>query len=244
MITDDAWEHVHRFQLRIDNLGRIGDLRSQMVEMIESDDWQDYTSAIGRQRWQAAEFDYFLIDCGVSHEDARRAIEWSRTGTKVAAAMDPDADPALRRPIGEAAREWQGAALNKDFLDEARRLGWLADDGSTKAPVSQRALHRAHSGLSFEAKAREARTERLSSNRRRQLDAMTDTLLEELATADERRYVIDRVRSATHGHRRPADAGADAERLGWNVAALAAHWGVPRMTAHRWVRELRDASEA
>jgi hypothetical protein len=80
--------------------------------------------------------------------------------------------------------------------------------------------------------------------RRRQLDAMADALLEHLDSTDERRYVIDRLRVATQGQRRPANARADAERLGWDVAALADHWAVHRTTAHRWVSELRRDAEA
>ena len=243
MTTDQAWEHVHRFQLQIDNLGRIGDLRARMVEMAESDDWRDYTSAIGRLRWRAAEFDYFLIDCGVSHQDAQRAIEWSRTGTKLAALMDPAADRRRRRPVEEAGKDWPGTALGKEFLTEARRLGWLADDGATKPVVSTRALEQARSGVTKERQALERRTERLPLERRRQLDAMVDALVDELGPTDERRYVIDRLRSATHGKRRPADARSDAERLGWNVAALAKQWGVSRPTANDWVKELRDAAK-
>jgi hypothetical protein len=67
-------------------------------------------------------------------------------------------------------------------------------------------------------------------------------MLVELTTADERRYVIDRLRASIRGEqRRPADVRGDAERLGWNVTALAELWGVARMTAYRWVDEERGA---
>lgn len=242
--TDQAWQHVHLFQLRVDNLGRVGDLRSQMHEMAKSNDWRDYTSALGRQRWRAAEFDYFLIDCGVTHQDARRAIEWSRTGTELAALMDPAAEPDQRRPITEAAKDWRGNGIGNDFLGEARRLGWLTDDDATKPVVSTRALEQARTGVTYEVRARANRTERLSPTRRQELNSLADVLLTELASSDEQRYIIDRLRAATRGQRRPADVRADGERLGWNVAALAKHWGVARSTANEWIRDVRDAAEA
>ena len=63
----------------------------------------------------------------------------------------------------------------------------------------------------------------------------------ELVFADERRYVIDRLRASVRGEqRRPANPRADIERLSGNVAALAEHSGVARMTAHRWVDEARS----
>lgn len=240
---DDASERVLAFQLRVQNLGRIGDLTANLEAIARSGDWREYTTALGPERWRDAEFDYFLIASGVHFEDARRVIQWGKVGTLLASIMDPAAEPERRRPIEEAALEWRSAGPSRSFMQRARELGWLAGEGSSrpvKVAVSGRALEEARTGLTNEARARQARTDRLPATRRAQLDDVVRSLLVELTAADERRYVIDHLRSSIRGEqRRPADPRADAEKLGWNVAALAEHWGVARMTAHRWVDELQ-----
>lgn len=238
---DEAGERVLAFQLRVQNLGRIGDLTSNLEQIAVSGDWRDYTTALGRERWLDSEFDYFLIASGVFHEDARRVIQWAKVGGDLAAMMDPAADSERRRPIDDAAKGWHSAGPSASFLQRARELGWLASDNTVKVAVSKRALEEARTGVSKEEHARQARTERLQPARREQLDTLAETLLVELTAADERRYVIDRLRASIRGEqRRPADLRGDAELLGWNVSALAEKWGVARMTAHRWVDEVRD----
>lgn len=239
---DEAGERVLAFQLRVQNLGRIGDLTSNLEQIAMSGDWRDYTTAVGRERWLESEFDYFLISSGVFHEDARKVIQWARAGAELAAMMDPEADASRRRPIEVAAEAWRPAGPGPGFLQRARELGWLAGNDSVKVAVSRRALEEARTGVTKEEQARQARTERLPTGRRSQLDELVETLLTELTAADERRYVIDRLRESIRGEqRRPADVRGDAERLGWNVSALAQKWGVARMTAHRWVEEVREA---
>jgi hypothetical protein len=237
---DEAGERVLAFQLRVQNLGRVGDLTSNLERIAMSGDWRDYTTAVGRERWLDSEFDYFLIASGVFHEDARKVIQWARAGLELAAMMDPAADSNRRRSIDEAAKAWNPVGPGLSFLQRARELGWLAGD-TVKVAVSRRALEEARTGVTNEEHARRARTDRLSVERRGQLDKLSETLLVELTAIDERRYIIDRLRVSVRGEqRRPADPRADAERLGWNVTALAEHWGVARMTAHRWVEEVRD----
>lgn len=239
---DEAGERVLAFQLRVQNLGRIGDLTSNLERIAMSGDWRDYTTALGRERWLDSEFDYFLIASGVFHEDARKVIQWAKAGAQLAAMMDPAAGKDRRRPIEDASSAWHSAGPGASFVQRARELGWLASDDTVKVAVSRRALEEARTGVTKEEHARQARTDRMPQARRVQLDELTETLLVELTAADERRYVIDRLRASIRGEqRRPADPRGDAERLGWNVTALAEHWGVARMTAHRWVEEVRDS---
>jgi len=235
---DEASQRVLNFQLRVKNLSQIGYLTGEIQRMAASGEWRDYTTALGRSTWLESEFDYFLIASGVLFDDARQVIQWARAGAELARLMDPDADIRRRRPIEKAAESWHAPAPGMTFLDRARDLGWMSDD-KVRVVVSRRALEEVKAGIPNEERARRSRAERLPAERRRELDTMTETLLVELSSADERRYVIDRVRASAHDERRPTEPRADAERLGWNVAALAKHWGVTRMTAHRWVTELR-----
>lgn len=238
---DEAGERVLAFQLRVQNLGRIGDLTSNLEQIAISGDWHDYTTALGRERWLDSEFDYFLIASGVFHEDARKVIQWAKAGPELAAMMDPGAEPERRRPIEVAATAWHSAGPGADFIQRARELGWLAGENTVKVAVSKRALEEARTGVTNEEHARRARIERMPEARRTQLDHLAETLVLELTSADERRYIIDRLRASVRGEqRRPTDLRGDAERLGWNVAELAKQWGVARMTAHRWVEEVRE----
>jgi hypothetical protein len=237
---DEAGQRVLAFQLRVQNLGRIGDLASNLEQIATSGDWREYSTALGPERWLDAEFDYFLIASGVFLEDARRVIQWAKVGSALATMMDPEADASRRRSIDDAAKAWRTAGPGVSLTQKARELGWLAGDKDLKPAVSRRALERARTGVTSEQHARQSRESRLAAARRAELDAMVEELVVELTDADERRYVIDRLRSSIRGEgRRPRDARGDAERLGWNVSALAKEWGVARMTAHRWVEELR-----
>jgi hypothetical protein len=241
---DEASQRVLDFQLRVQNLGRIGDLTSNLERIATSGEWRDYATALGREQWRAAEFDYFLISSGVFHDDARRVIQWAKIGADIAAMMDPSADASLRRPIEEASSSWHPSGPGASFVQRARELGWLAGEGTVRVAVSKRALEQARSGVTNEAHAKRAREERITGGRREELEKVIHLVLTELITADERRYVIDRLRNSIRGEqRRPADPQGDGERLGWNVSALAEQWGVARMTAHRWVEEIRRPSE-
>jgi hypothetical protein len=168
--VDEAGERVLAFQLRVQNLGRIGDLTSNLQQIAESGDWRAYSTAVGVERWLDAEFDYFLIASGVFHEDARRVIQWGRAGATLAAMMDPDAEPSKRRPIAEAAKAWKSAGPGASFMQKARELGWLAGDQAVKLAVSRRALEQARSGVTHEERARVSRSARGRAARRARRD--------------------------------------------------------------------------
>jgi hypothetical protein len=237
---DEAGERVLAFQLRVQNLGRIGDLTSNLEQIATSGDWRSYSTALGPEQWLDAEFDYFLIASGINLEDARRVIQWAKVGSQLAAMMDPAAGADRRRPIEEAASSWKSAGAGASFVQRARELGWVGSNEAVRVAVSKRALEQARSGVTNEEHARKSRTERLTTARVTEIDRIVDEVIVELTSADERRYFIDRLRASIRGEqRRPANPRTDAERLGWNVTALAQYWGVSRMTAHRWVEEIR-----
>lgn len=233
--VDEAGRRVLSFMGKVENLGRIGDLTKAIVEMAESDDWRDYRTALGRERWRPSEFDYFLVAMGVRQEDARSVIAWNEKSAKLAPLMNPNANGRQRRSIEQAAESWH-APGPESFLARAQRLGWIDRHGGMRPAVSRRARQTIRAGMTNEEHALRARAERIAKGRRTELDRLVRQVLAEFQSDDERRYVIDQLRRSN------TDWRADAEKLEWKAAALAEHWGVTHRQAWRRIKKLRETA--
>jgi hypothetical protein len=113
------------------------------------------------------------------------------------------------------------------------------------APLPQRVRARQAHGITMDEHAQQSRADRLPPQRRRELDELVGQVRTELGTELERLYVIDQLRQpGKRGRPAATDAEreqwpADAERLGWDAAKLAQHWGVGKRTAERRIQTLR-----
>ncbi len=107
-LLDANGKAVATFSGRVRNLARVAELTHSIIDMAESGAWRDYTTAVGRQRWLDAEYDYFLISCQLEREDVARVLAWNAESAKLAPLMDRDAPPEQRRSLDEAASVWTG----------------------------------------------------------------------------------------------------------------------------------------
>lgn len=139
-LVDHAGEEVLRFVSAARNLSRIGELADEVLSIATSSSWRSYRTAAGVTKWREAEFDYFLISCGLSHEDIGRAVLHTGAWSTFAKIMDSNADQAHRRPLDEAANSWASPS-QEDLVQRAQRLGWTKGPDATRlraAPLPPR----------------------------------------------------------------------------------------------------------
>lgn len=192
-VTDQNGERVIEFIGRAKNLSRVAELTHSIIEIAESGAWRDYRTAVGREQWLEAEFDYFLIACQLQRDDVARVLAWNRESATLAPLMEREAPPTKRRPFEEAALRWTSPGA-EPLLARAKRLGWLNEAGRMAAsPVPKRARTLATTGMTAEDHARKARAERIRPDRRGALDALAEALTQQLEDDLERRYVIDQL---------------------------------------------------
>jgi hypothetical protein len=122
---DPNGRRVLTFQGQVQNLSRLTELTDAVVDIAVSGAWRKYHLATGPETWRAAEFDYFLIAEGVRREDAARVLAYNKRAKDLVPLMDPAADAEGRRPLEQAAKEWNRA--NIDLIKRARELGWISD---------------------------------------------------------------------------------------------------------------------
>jgi hypothetical protein len=246
---DEAGDQVLRFVSAARNLSRLGELTDEVVTIAKSGSWRRYRTAVGTDEWRECEFDYFLIACDLGYDDISRIVAYIGEGGALAPLMDRDADPGRRRAFAEASAAWH-APTPETLINRAQRLGWTRGETSATlraAPLPQRVRARQAHGMSMDEHARRAREQRISSQRRHQLDELVNRLRSELADDAERRYVIDQLRAlGAHGRsgRPAAERGhwaADAQRLGWDPAKLAEEWGISERAARQRMRLARQA---
>jgi hypothetical protein len=98
--------------------------------------------------------------------------------------------------------------------------------------------------MTMDQHAQQTRERRLSAGRKRELDDLVRRVRADITSDLERLYVVDQLRESERG--RPRADGqdraawrADAERLEWNTAKLAAEWGVSTRAARMRVRQIR-----
>jgi hypothetical protein len=246
---DEAGDQVLRFVSAARNLSRLGELTDEVVTIAKSASWRQYRTAVGTDEWRESEFDYFLIACDLGYDDISRIVAYTGEGGSLAPLMDRDADPDRRRTFGEASAAWH-APTPETLISRAQRLGWTRGETSATlraAPLPQRVRARQAHGMSVDERARRTREQRITSQRRRQLDELVTRLRGELADDAERLYVIDQLRAlGAHGRSgRPAGEhgrwAADAQQLGWDAAKLAKEWGISERAARHRMHLARQA---
>jgi hypothetical protein len=189
---DDRGQQVSTFARRALNLTRTAELVDVIAEMATTDAWRDYRDALGEHRWLESEFDYFLIECGLRFDDVSRVIAWSRKGGQLAPLMDTAANADRRRPLEEASAAWQSPG-GGSLADRAHELGWTRTDRASRSmlPLVKTAVPK---GTLTRARRAARPTKPISAKRRRELDALAAQVNEQLADAQERIYVIRRLR--------------------------------------------------
>lgn len=246
---DEAGDQVLRFVSAARNLSRLGELTDEVVTIAKAGSWRRYRTATGTDEWHECEFDYFLIACDLGYDDISRIVAYTGEGGSLAPLMDRDADPGRRRAFEEASAAWH-APTPETLMKRAQRLGWTRGETSATlraAPLPQRVRARHAHGMSMDEHARRTREQRISNQRRRQLDELVTHLRGELSDDAERRYVIDQLRApGAHGRAgRPTGEhgqwAADAQRLGWDAAKLAEEWDISERAARHRMRLARQA---
>lgn len=192
---DDRGRKVTRFMTELRNAGRLGAFADLIVGMYASDEWREYTTAVGNEQWLESEFDYFLIACDASHTDVQRILSWdSAKAADVASGMMSD-DPEKRRPLETAASSWR-SPTGASLVDIAQRNGWINSRGVLRpAPIPVRARTKLIHGVSRDEHAKRQREERIEPKRRKEIEAEYSAFVDAM-TADELRYVRDLI-SAT-----------------------------------------------
>lgn len=246
---DDAGDQVLRFVSAARNLSRLGELTDEVTAIAKSGTWRRYRTAVGTDEWRECEFDYFLIACDLGYDDIARILAYTREGAALAPLMDRQAEPAHRRAFEEASAAWH-APTPETLVTRAQRLGWTKAESSAAlraAPLPPRIRARQAHGMSMDEHAQRTRRQRITGQRRRQLDDLVNRVRGELADDTERLYVIDQLRAQGKRGRPPADAAegvrwaADAQRLGWDAAKLAEEWRVSERVARDRIGLARQA---
>jgi hypothetical protein len=188
--VDEAGAKVVHFMGDVRTLGKLGELSAKIIEMAESGVWRRYRTAVGVDEWLECEFDYFLIACDLDCDDVHRAIKWDRLGETTRAMMDQKAQPPKRRPLEQAAAAYH-AAGPETLIQKAERLHWISKSGKPRSPLSdRRQRQQASGGKTLEKQAHLRRVQRISWQRRRELDRLARETFANLSE-DEGRYLID-----------------------------------------------------
>jgi hypothetical protein len=90
---DANTERVRQFATKMFEAGSIARITETVIDIATSGAWRDYDIDGHECHWQAADFDYFLITCGVKYDDMREVVK----GRAIAALLFPLMDQT-RRP--------------------------------------------------------------------------------------------------------------------------------------------------
>ena len=231
-------EIVLAFGRHVPNLGRLADLKQEIVQVLDSRAWRAYRDATGDATWLPGEFDYFLAVWCVTADDMSRLALTDEQKTTLIAASDRrrTGTRSYRRTLEEAAAANPHAGL----INHWTRYGW-----AEKAPVSLRTLTRIQSGATWEKHARLRRIARLRESGswdrvQTALQATADL------TGDEVRALIEALRDRLKKTRgRPAENYAAwrqvAEQLQWSPTKCAARWKIEVNAAKKRLARLRAA---
>jgi hypothetical protein len=143
--------------------------------------------------WRECELDYFLIACDLRDEDISRIVAYTREAGALAPLMDRNADSHKRRPLEEAAAAWHSPG-QETLITRAQRLGWTRSEASPSLrapPLPPRVRARQVHGISMDEHAQQTRSQRLSTDRRRELDELVRRVRAEREGDLERLYVVD-----------------------------------------------------
>jgi hypothetical protein len=201
-LVDESGDVVLKFISAARNLSRIGELTEEVIDIAKSGAWRSYRTAVGQDDWRECELDYFLIACDLQYDDISRVLSYTREGSVLAQMMNRNAENESRRSLEEAGAGWN-APIPETLVQRAQRLGWTRGPGSSAmraAPVTQRARIRQASGASKDENTKRNRAQRLSDERRRELDETVHDLRAALKDDVERLYVVDRLREKGADH--------------------------------------------
>jgi len=150
-------ERVNQYARAVPNMGRLGDLTRETLEILRSNDWRDYSDATGTYHFLPGEFDYFLALQTVEARDIARLYLTPDERQELATAMDRtrSEEPKYRRSFDEVVAAHPHAA--QSLKNHWERYAWHA----TKHPLGARAVLRARTGVSPEEHARQVRIKRL-----------------------------------------------------------------------------------
>ena len=227
-------EHVHRFARQIPNLGRIGELTRAILDMFHSGDWRAFADALGQYQFRPGEFDYFLALQSVDARDVTRLYPEAKL--EIAPAMDSNRQDRRYRRTLEAVADAHPHAREL-LLEHWTRYAW----GTIATPVGTRALVRARAGKTFEARARDARLDRLKESRNGWRDRIDRVLAAaDKLNRDELLEVIDELKKLTRLRKTNSDAWRkDAQELRWSPADCAARWKVSKTAAQSRLGRLK-----
>jgi hypothetical protein len=187
-IHDANTERVTEFAHKIAKATSLALLAEATIEFGESQAWRDYDIAGHPCTWQAAEFDYALITCGVKYADMVAMLKGRETAVALVPLMDPRS-PEHRHPK-VASQAWGSPRPGVTLLSLAKELGWISERGRPRKPPVGRRTRDRGAGMSWEAKARAARRERLGEGRCAELEDQARVLAADL-TVDETRELAD-----------------------------------------------------
>jgi hypothetical protein len=195
-IHDANTEHVRDFARKMAEATSLARIAEAVIELGSSQAWRDYDIDGYPCKWQAAEFDYALITCGVKYTDMAQLLKGHETAIALVPLMDPRS-PEHRHPK-DASQAWGSPRPGVTLISLAKDLGWISERGRAyKPPVGRRTRDRS-AGMSWEAKARAARRERLGEDRCVELEISAQQLAAEL-TVDETRELADLLRDVLRG---------------------------------------------
>lgn len=212
-MLDRHGRKVVEFMGKVKNLTRLAELTDSIADIATSGDWRRYTTAIGTEMWREAEFDYFLIACDLPYADVAKVLAYNRRGVELAPLMDRNAPATKRRTLDKASAAWSGPSP-ESLVERAERLGWINSPRAVgrnpnyalRTPVSSQALLRAATGLSQVEQARQNRADQIPAKRRRELDRLVRSVIDQTDDATEARYLIDRIKSSLDSIRRAASS--------------------------------------
>jgi hypothetical protein len=178
-------------------------------------------------------------------EDISRIVAYTREGAALAPLMDRNANGGRRRSLEDAAAAWHSPG-QETLITRVQRLGWTRSEASRSlraAPLPPRVRARHAHSMIMDEHAQQARSHRLSPERRRELDELVRQVRAELGDDLERLYVVDQLRQSGRRGRPSANEQwrADAEHLGWDAAQLAERWGISQRTAAKRIERLRHS---
>jgi hypothetical protein len=185
-------EQVRAFGEAVHAAAGVNQITDAVIAIATSDAWHDYILDGHGAAWLGAEFDYFLIACGVRYVDMVEVLKWRSDTQLLAPLMDQKAD--ARRPLKVASAGWDSPLAGVTLIALARELGWVTDRGrARKPPVGRRARARAHDGMSREQRAARARRERIGEARCAELEQLATAVVVWTRNWDERRFVADEI---------------------------------------------------
>jgi hypothetical protein len=195
-IHDANTERVKEFAHKMAEATSLARIAEAIIELGTSQAWRDYDIDGYPCKWEPAEYDYALITCGIKYTDFAELLKGRETAIALVPLMDPRS-PDHRHPQ-DASQAWGSPKPGVTLLSLAKDLGWISERGRARKPPFGRRTRDRGAGMSWEAKSRAARRERLGDGRCAELEDQARELATEL-TVDETRELADLLRDVLRG---------------------------------------------